>query len=184
MPVIASKPRPRLSFFHIALITVPLILLLGTVSGRAAGAGYGNPWFDSLLKPAAMPPGWVFGLAWTILYILLGIAIALILHARGGTGRRVAIGLFALQLLINFAWSPVFFALHDVRAALAMVLAMLVLSIAATLMFARIRIVAAWLMVPYVGWLIFASLLTWQVLELNPHAEHLVPGRGSADILL
>jgi hypothetical protein len=55
----------------------------------------GNAWFDALEKPAIMPPGWVFGLAWTILYILLGLALALILHARGARGRGLALALFA-----------------------------------------------------------------------------------------
>jgi benzodiazapine receptor len=87
-----------MSFLRYALVTVPLVLLLGTVSGRLAGSGYGNPWFDALVKPALMPPGWVFGVAWTLLYICLGLALAMILHARGARGRRLAIGLFLAQL--------------------------------------------------------------------------------------
>ncbi len=184
MTAIASKSQLRLSFLRYALVTVPAILLLGTISGRAAGSGYGNPWFDALIKPAIMPPGWVFGLAWTILYVLMGLALALVLHARGARGRGVAIALFAAQLALNLAWSPVFFAMHRVGAALAIIILMLALSIAATLMFARIRAAAAWAMVPYVGWLVFAAVLTWQVAQLNPYAEELVPGAASADILL
>ena len=69
MTGIASRSQLRLSFLRYALFTVPAVLLLGTISGRIANSGYGNPWFDALTKPAFMPPGWVFGAAWTLLYI-------------------------------------------------------------------------------------------------------------------
>src|SRR4028119_1610277 len=101
MTGLASRSQLRMSFLRYALLTVPLILLLGTVSGRLANSGYGNGWFDALEKPALMPPGWVFGVAWTLLYICLGLALALILHARGARGRGVAIGIFLAQLALN-----------------------------------------------------------------------------------
>jgi len=184
MSEIASRGQLRMSFLRYAIVTVPAILLLGTLSGRLSGSGYGNAWFDALIKPGFMPPGWVFGVAWTILYVLLGLALAMILHARGARGRGVAIAVFAAQLVLNYAWSPIFFAMHQVGLALAVVLFMLLLAGAAALLFARIRAAAAWLMVPYIAWLIFASLLTWQIYQLNPYAEQLVPQRGSADIEL
>lgn len=184
MSEIASRGQLRMSFIRYAIVTVPAILLLGTLSGRLSGSGYGNPWFDALIKPGFMPPGWAFGVAWTILYILLGLALAMILHARGARGRRLAVSIFAAQLLLNFAWSPIFFAIHQVVLALAVLLAMLALAGLAALLFARIRVAAAWLMMPYIAWLIFASLLTWQINQLNPHAAQLVPQRGSADIEL
>ena len=184
MTGIALKSQLRLSFLRYALVVMPFVLLLGILSGRASNSGYGNLWFAALAKPEAMPPGWVFGLAWTLLYILIGLALAMVLHARGARGRGLAVGLFAAQLLLNYAWSPVFFALHDVGLALAMLMAMLVLTVATTMLFARIRKTAALLMLPYVAWLCFAAYLTWQVDVLNPHAEALVPGPGSADIAL
>lgn len=183
MTGIASKSQLRMSFLRYALVLVPLILLLGIISGRVSNSGYGNPWFDALAKPDIMPPGWVFGAAWTFLYILLGLSLALILHARGSR-RRLAVGLFVAQLILNFSWSPIFFALHEIRIALFVIVAMLILSIAATLLFARIRKMAALLMVPYLLWLCFASLLNYRIIELNPDAEALVPQQGSADILL
>src|SRR4051794_13078188 len=101
MTAIASKGQTRLSFLRYALVTAPLILFLGTVSGTIAGSGSGNPWYDALQKPAIQPPGWTFGVVWTILYILLGIALALVLHARGAKTRGLAIALFIVQLLLN-----------------------------------------------------------------------------------
>jgi tryptophan-rich sensory protein len=171
-----------MSFLRYALFTVPAILLLGTLSGRMSGSGYGNAWFDALQKPAMMPPGWVFAAAWTLLYILLGLALALILHARGARGRGLALALFLLQLLLNFAWSPIFFAYHEVGAAFWTIAAILLLSLAAALLFGRIRRSAALLMLPYLAWLGFAALLTWQVGALNPEAARLAPEGLTTDI--
>ena len=184
MTGIASRSQLRMSFLRYALVTVPLILLLGTVSGRAANSGYGNPWFDTLVKPDAMPPASTFGIAWTLLYILLGIALAMILHAKGSQGRGLALSLFAAQMLLNFAWSPVFFAMHQVRTAFIMILAMLALSAATAFLFSKIRRQAALLMLPYLAWLAFAAYLNYQIIALNPNAETLVPEAASADIAL
>ena len=90
MSELASPGQLRWSFVRWALVCVPLVLMLGILSGKLAGSGYGNPWFDALAKPAIMPPGWAFGVAWTILYILMGVALAIILNARGAKGRQVA----------------------------------------------------------------------------------------------
>lgn len=184
MTGIASRAQLRMSFLRYALVTVPLVLLLGVLSGRASNSGHGNAWFDALVKPEAMPPDWPFGIAWTILYMLLGLALAMILHARGANGRKVALSLFLAQLLLNYAWSPVFFAMRQVDTALVIIVAILALSIATTFLFARIRKGAAWLMVPYMAWLSFAAILNYQIVEMNPSAETLVPGQASADILL
>jgi tryptophan-rich sensory protein len=173
-----------MSFLRYALFTVPAIVLLGAVSGRISGSGYGNAWFDALAKPAIMPPGWVFGAVWTILYILLGLALALILHAHGARGRGPALALFVLQLLLNFAWSPIFFAYHEVGAAFWIIVAMILISAVTALLFWRIRGSAALLMLPYIAWLLFAATLTWQIDRLNPDAAELAPGAQATDIAL
>jgi len=92
---IASRGQLRMSFLRWAVFTVPLILLLGFASGRAVPSGSENGWYMALQKPALTPPGIVFPIAWTSLYILIGFAVALILHARGGKGRGLALALFA-----------------------------------------------------------------------------------------
>jgi tryptophan-rich sensory protein len=184
MTGIASRSQLRMSFLRYALVTVPLVLLLGTLSGTVAGSGYGNPWFDALAKPELMPPGWVFGAAWTLLYICLGLALALILHARGARGRGIAIGIFIAQLLLNYAWSPIFFAAHEVGLAFIVIMLMIILAAIAALLFARIRKAAGLLMVPYLAWLFFAAFLTWQIGQLNPDASQLVPPQPSTDIPL
>jgi tryptophan-rich sensory protein len=173
-----------MSFLRYALFTVPAILFLGTLSGVASNSGDGNDWFAALAKPAIMPPSWAFPLAWTILYILLGLAFALVLHARGARGRGIAVASFLAQLALNFAWSPTFFAAHQVWPAFYLIVAMIVLAAAAASLFARIRGLAGALMIPYLAWLVFAAALNYQIARLNPGAAELVPGQASADIPL
>lgn len=135
MGEIASASQLRMSFVRWALVLVPFILLLGTVSGIMSNSGYDNSWFSALRQPDLMPPGWVFGVVWTILYILMGISLALIMTARGARGRTVATALFVVQLILNLAWSPVFFAAHQVTIALAMIVIMIVLVAAVVALF-------------------------------------------------
>ena len=184
MTALASRGQLRKSLLRYALVTVPLVLLLGTVSGRIANSGYGNPWFDALAKPDFMPPGWLFGLVWTILYILLGLALAILLHARGAQRRGRAVGLFVVQLLLNFAWSPVFFAWHRIDWALTLIGAMIVLTLALVLLLWPIRRSAALLMLPYLAWIAFAAVLTFAIGGLNPDASQVAPQPVTTDITL
>lgn len=183
MSELASPGQLRMSFLRVALVIVPLILFLGILSGAIAGSGYDNPWFAALVKPAAMPSGSVFPIAWTILYVLIGFALSLIVWARGASGRGIAIGLFAAQFVLNLAWSPIFFAYHAMGLAFAVILLMLVIALATTLAFARIRRTAALLMIPYLLWLCFAGWLNHAIEGLNPDAS-LAPAHNSAQVTL
>lgn len=166
----AGMIRHGKSFWRYAVVTVPLILLLGLASGWVSNSGYENPWFDGLAKPEAMPPGWTFGAVWTTLYIILGFALALVLQTPRSSLRRTALILFGSQMVLNFLWSPVFFGLHQTRLGLAIIVVMLALSIATTFWFSRLRKPAAWMMVPYLVWLSFASILNYEIIRLNPAA--------------
>jgi translocator protein len=181
---IASKSQLRMSFLRWAMVTVPATLLLGFTSGQLSNSGYGNRWFDALTKPDWIPPGWVFGTVWSVLYVLLGLALAMILFARGSQGRGLALTLFFVQIVMNFLWSPLFFGSHQVSLALWLILALLATAIATTFTFGRIRKAAAWMMVPYLVWLCLASLLNFQIDQLNPDAETLVPQQPSTQIIL
>jgi translocator protein len=179
MTAIASRAQLRMSYLRWALVTVPAILLLGTLSGIASGSGGSNPWFAALAKPGFMPPGWAFPVAWTILYICLGLALALILHARGARGRPLALTLFLVQLALNFAWPPLFFAAHKVSLAFWDILVMWLLAAAAAFLFTRIRRAAGLLMAPYLAWLLFAGALNHAIDRLNPNAELAAPPSGT-----
>lgn len=182
MGEIASRSQIGFSLFRRAVIVIPLVLLLGIASGRLAGSGYDNAWFAVLRKPDAMPPGAVFGAAWSLLYILQGLALAIVLNARGNRLRALAIILFVVQLALNLAWSPLFFAMHQVMPAFWLVVGIFVAALATTLVFGQIRPLAAWLMLPYLAWLCFAAALNHDIARLNPGAERLVPGSLSTQI--
>jgi len=180
---IASKQQLRLAFMRWAVVTVPFILLLGFASARLAPSGSANSWYVALVKPAGTPPDWVFPVAWTTVYILLGVALAMIIHARGSRLRGPAIALFAVQMVVNLIWSPLFFGMHQVSWALTTIVVLFGLAFATTMLFGRVRAGAAWLMVPYLAWLVFAGLLTYRISELNPGAETLVPPSSTSQII-
>jgi benzodiazapine receptor len=180
---IASKGQLRMSFLRWAVVTVPLIVLLGFLSGRSVPVGSESAWYQALVKPALTPPGWAFPVAWTTLYILIGLALAMILNARGAAMRGTAIALFVAQFALNLAWTPVFFGLHKIGLSVMIIVAMLALSIAATIVFARIRKAAAWLMVPYMVWISFAGMLAYGIGALNPDAETLAAPSHTSQML-
>ena len=114
-------------------------MLLGSASGWLSGSGYGNAWFAALQKPFFMPPGWAFGVVWPILYLLMGIALAMVLAEPPSPRRRKALILFFIQLALNFAWSPIFFAAHDITLAKYVIFVMTVTAAAAAGQFMRLK---------------------------------------------
>jgi benzodiazapine receptor len=171
MTELASAGQLRASFMRWALFAVPGVLLLGFLSGRAAQSGPGNPWFDALIKPSIYPPPAAFGIVWSILYVMMGLSLALILAARGARGRGIAITAFVVQLLLNLAWTPVFFGAHEISGALILIGVLDLAVLATIILFARLRPTAAWLLAPYLAWVLFASFLNWQFLVANPDAD-------------
>lgn len=182
MSEIASKGQLRLEFLRYAFVTVPLVLLLGFGSANLTATGSANSWYNALIKPDITPPDLAFPIAWTTLYIFQGLALAMILHARGARGRGLAIALFALQLLMCLAWTPLFFGAHQVSNALILIGVLAVTGLVTALLFGRIRTGAGLLMAPYVAWLAFATVLNWQVDRLNPDAETLVAPSSATQI--
>jgi translocator protein len=182
MSQIASPAQLRMSLLRWALFVVPLTLFLGWLSGTISGSGDDNAWFAELVKPDAQPPGWIFGIVWPLLYFSTGFALAIILNARGAALRMVGVGLFLLQFVLNLAWSPLFFGKHEVTNAFYLIVVILALAIGTTFVFGRIRAVAAWLMVPYLMWLSFATILAYQIDVLNPDAESLYIPAATAQI--
>jgi tryptophan-rich sensory protein len=152
------------------LICVPGVLLLGMLSGWASGSASEDPWFAALAKPAIYPPGATFGIVWPILYVMMGVALALVAAERTAPRRRAALWAFAIQLALNLAWSPTFFAAHQIGAAQIILLALDVALIATLARFWQVRRAAGVLLLPYLAWVLFATVLNWQFLQLNPGA--------------
>lgn len=158
----------RRSLWKAALVCVIAIELLGGLSGWLSNSGYGNHWFDALQKPSFMPPGWTFGVVWPVLYAMLGVALAMVLVEPASDRRRFALWLFFIQLALNFAWSPLFFALHRIALAKWVIFIMAAVAAAAAGQFLRVKRDAGVLMIPYLGWLIFAATLNSTIEALNP----------------
>jgi tryptophan-rich sensory protein len=166
---LASPAQLRASFVRWALFLVPATLLLGQLSGLAGSAD--DSWFAALDKPALYPPTLVFGIVWPVLYTLMGFAIASVCSAWGSRYRLPAILAFALQLLLNLAWTPLFFGAHEMTLAL-VVIALLDLALVLTVvLFWRVRRTAALLLLPYLAWILFATALNAGFLRLNPEAD-------------
>ncbi len=126
-----------------------------------------GPWYDSLAKPSWTPPNRVFGPVWTTLYTLMAVAAWLVWRVRDKPGAKVALSLYALQLTLNLAWSGIFFGLRSVGYGFFEVV-LLWASIAATIVaFTRVRPVASALLVPYLGWVSYASALNYALWRLN-----------------
>lgn len=168
MAGVASAGQLRWGLARTALVLVPMIVLLGNLSARTAGSTEANPWFLALVKPDIYPPGVMFGIVWPILYVMSGVALALVWNARGARFRGPAIALFVLQFAANLAWSPLFFRYRLIEEAFWLILAMFVLALMTTACFATVRRMAAVLLLPYLAWLGFAGLLNWRIHELNP----------------
>jgi len=178
-PIAAEQSR---SWLRWALFTVPAIVALGIFSAYVSNSGEENPWFAALNKPAINPPGWLFPVAWTTLYVLIGLVIAMILAAPRGKGRSIAIIFFLGQLALNFCWSPIFFGQHRIMLGLGVIIAMFAWAAIATVLFWHMRRAAAWLMLPYLVWLLFAGILNWQFHVLNPSNRALVGAPVSSQI--
>lgn len=168
---IASRQQLRASFLRWTLVCVPACLLLGSLSAILSRSGPGNPWFAALTMPAIYPGPAVFPLVWTALYILMGLALAMVGAAWGARGRGVAIMVFAVQFALNLAWSPVFFGLHRISGGLMIIGALLLALVVTAWLFWRIRRLAGVLLLPYLAWVLFAGMLNWQILQLNPGAD-------------
>ena len=148
----------------LAFVAVPL--LGGWLSGRSTRKGMN--WYASLQRPRWTPPQWVFGPVWTALYVSMGYA-AWRVWLRAGWG--AALAFFALQLLLNMAWSELFFVRHDLRAATLDVFALLVVLLGMTASYASVDATAAWLTVPYVAWVAFAAALTKTTWSLHYYRD-------------
>jgi len=154
-----------------------VILALFLASALAAGglgaffspgvSSAANLWYAALVKPSWSPPNSWFGPVWTVLYVSMGSSAWLIWGERYHRGRTAALAAYAIQLLLNAAWAPLFFGARNIGAGLFIIIA-LWLSIAWTVReFAAVKETAAWMLVPYLCWVTFASALNLAIWKLN-----------------
>lgn len=151
-----TRQRSGLALVGFIVITFCAPLLsVGSMPGE---------WYAALIKPAWNPPAWVFGPAWTLLYILMAVA-AWLVWKRAGFSRPLAF--YFLQLALNAAWTPIFFGAHQLGWALAEIVVLWTLILLTLLSFRRVSPVAGWLFVPYLAWVSFATFLNFTLWRLN-----------------
>jgi tryptophan-rich sensory protein len=125
-------------------------------------------WYAGLTKPSFNPPGWVFAPVWTALYAMMGLA-AWLVYEKGFKKPEVkgALTVFAVQLLLNTLWSIVFFGAHQIFGAVIVIVLLWAVILWTILLFHKISKAAAWLLVPYILWVSFATVLTVSIFTLN-----------------
>lgn len=149
------------------LISIAVCELVG-VAGSIFTFSAIPTWYVTLAKPRFSPPNWVFGPAWTTLYLLMGIAFYLVWTSRADTKmKRWAMAMFGIQLLLNAIWSPIFFGLQSPAWALVCIISLWCAIIATIFVFSRISRVAVLLLLPYLAWVSFAMYLNYSIWVLN-----------------
>lgn len=148
-------------------ISILIPVLVGAVAGIFTSSAV-DGWYAVANKPWFNPPNWIFAPVWTILYIMMGIALFLVWRADADkTIKQTAIILFVFQLALNFAWSFIFFKLQQPGWAFAEIIVMWLLILLTIIWFGKISAAAAWLLVPYISWVSFAAVLNYSIWKLN-----------------
>jgi tryptophan-rich sensory protein len=145
------------------IISIAICLLVGFTSSFFTTASI-STWYKDLNKPSFNPPNYLFGPVWTILYLLMGISLYLVWN---NSTDKVAIVFFIIQLALNFLWSFLFFQLKNPLLALIEILVLLAFIIATTIKFYPISKTAAYLLIPYILWVSFATILNFSIYWLN-----------------
>lgn len=125
-------------------------------------------WYTTLNKPFFNPPNWVFGPVWTVLYVLMGISLYIIWNEKStSSSKKTGIVFFFIQLVLNTIWSILFFGLQAPGIAFVEILILLFSIVYTSVYFSRISKIAAVLLVPYMLWVTFASILNFAIFILN-----------------
>jgi tryptophan-rich sensory protein len=149
------------------IISVAIPLAVGGISGFFTVTGV-ESWYQTINKPSWNPPNWIFGPVWTTLYLMMGVALFLIWKSDSSDIlKRTAIILFAVQLLLNFFWSFIFFDQQQIGWALVEIIALWLFIFMTIFAFGNISKIAAWLLVPYISWVSFATILNYTIWKLN-----------------
>ncbi len=145
-----------------------VVALVVTFSAAYVGSRFpADDWYAALSKPAWNPPNWLFGPVWGILYLLMAIAAWLVWRKHGFAGAVIPLGLFVVQLGLNAAWSWIFFGRHQLGLALIEILVLWGAILATIIGFWRLNPISGVLLVPYLLWVTFASVLNFTLWRLN-----------------
>ena len=162
-----SKDASKLQSIGILLFFLILTFGVAWVGAQVSPGIASSEWYDQLNKPDWNPPGWLFGPVWTALYIMMAFAAWRIWKLLGFSGGKKELSWFAVQLFLNGLWSQLFFNAQNPGLAFAEILLLLAAIIITTLYFYRKDKLAGWLMVPYILWVSFATVLNGTIWLMN-----------------
>jgi len=145
------------------IISLIIPLLAGFIGSLFTSPSIKSGWYESLAKPALVPPSWVFPIVWTILFILMGVALYLVWQKSRHPKKRLAYLLFTAQLILNVWWSMLFFYLQRPSWALFEIIPLWLAILFTLLIFKKINCRAGWLMLPYLLWVTFALYLNYNI---------------------
>jgi translocator protein len=148
------------------ILCIALPLVVGGISGLAT-SGNINTWYATLNKPVFNPPNWIFGPVWTALYVLMGISLFMIWKSPAGDSRNFALAIFGIQLVLNFAWTFIFFYFKQTGWAFFEIILVWLSVLAMIIIFYRISKPAALMQIPYLLWVSFATILNGSIWNLN-----------------
>ena len=142
--------------------------LITSVIGQIVSAPGVRGWYRTIAKPVFTPPNWVFPVAWTILFTMMGTAFWMVLRRPSETPfRRTAIALFVVQLVFNSAWSAAFFGAKSPFLGLIVIVPFWGILLATGIVFRKVHRLASMLLVPYLAWVAFAALLNFTIWRMN-----------------
>lgn len=148
-----------------------VIALLITIGLGSLGGLFTYPeiknWYTTLQKPSFQPPNWLFGPVWTLLYTLMGISAYLVWKLPATAQRNKALAVFTIQFILNFCWSIIFFNQHQIGWALVEIIVMWACIVLTMISFSKLSSAAAWLLLPYILWVSFATILNAAIWKLN-----------------
>ncbi len=150
------------------IIAIIIPVAVGGISGFFTASNV-DTWFTTVAKPSFNPPSWLFAPVWTTLYVMMGIALFLVWKNEtvSKAVKQKAIIFFAIQMALNFLWSFTFFEAHAIGWAVVNIVLLWLFILATIFSFAPISKTAAWLLVPYISWVSFASILNIAIWQLN-----------------
>jgi len=151
----------------VGLLGWAIVTLLAAALGARASISAAD-FYANLTLPAWAPPAGVFGPVWTVLYAVMALAVWLVWRQGGWRAAAPALALYLLQLALNVLWSWLFFGWKQGALAFADIALLLALIVATIVAFHRVRPAAAWLLLPYLAWVTFASALNYAVWQANP----------------
>ena len=148
------------------LVSLALPLAVGAIAGIATSNNV-TTWYPGLNKPSFNPPNWLFAPVWTALYIMMGISLYLVWTQPASARRSRALTIFFTQLALNFLWSFLFFEYHLIGWALIEIILLWLALLTCIVSFSKIHKPATWLLIPYLLWVSFATLLNAAIYILN-----------------